>query len=875
MRHQPSRVARWVAATVAPAPCEEFVLGDLEEQFDRRARHDGVRAARRWYWKQVAGLAWHRRRHRDTGGHTRRGDALMRSLMQDLRYALRLLRRQPAYALIAVASLALAIGANGVVYGMVDSFVLHPFNVPEPDRLVSVGSSFPRLDQPEGFIEQHSTHEIEDFRQARTLANLASFDIGNRAISNGTTADRALTALLFDDPLPALGRPAELGRGFTAEELAPGGPPVVIISHRIWQGLFGGDPGIVGRVVSVNSVPRTVVGVTDAATSLLGTDVWIPLGARPLQLPRGRRQFTLIARLADGVSLAEANTELATIAARTETTYGAEFPEYAGYRLRAAPWSEAITGQVSGIAALLLGAGVIVLLIACVNLAGLMLARLSVRRHEIGVRYALGAGGWQVSRLLLVEAVLLAVVAGLAGLGLTWAALRAVPGLLPNQVIDVLAAPDLNLRVVAYCALAALAAAAVVTLAPAWQARRADLQAALRGGQSAPGRQRLRRGLVVGQLALAVVMLVAAGQMLSSFARVQNTDPGFDMDRVATMRLTLAWEKYGEPGAANRFFGELVDRIQAIPGVETAAAASQFPPAENFRIQFRVDGVTPADGVIPTAFVNTVTPDYFDVLGMRLQHGRLLDERDRQGAPLAAVVNEAFMHRYLDGRPEGRLLVGDDELAADVVGVVADARNASMLREAQPEIFATIDQVGGSNQYFLLARTAGEPMQAMPAIREALGSLDPEQPLYVIQSMEDAVAGSLFPQRVALVLVGVFAAGALVIAAIGIYGVAALFVAARAREIGIRLALGATAGAVRRTVVGHLGWLLGVGAALGLVGGIFAARAAGAALYESRAIEPLAIAAVIGVLLVVGLAAGWLPARRATRVDPVSVLRQQ
>jgi len=800
----------------------------------------------------------------------------MRSTMQDLRYALRLLSRQRAYAAVAVLSLALAIGANGLVYGMVDSFVLNPFRFPDPDRLVSIGSAFPRLAEPEGFIEQHSTHEIQDFRTLETLDRLAAFDIGNRAISNGATAERKLTALLLDDPFPALGRPPALGRGFTREELSPGGPPVVILSHALWRGLFQGDPGIVGRAVQVNSVSRAVVGVADEGTSLLGTDIWIPWGGDPLQVPRNRRQFTLVARIAPAATLADVNVELAALAARTATTYGREFPEYAGWSARAVPWAQAVTGQVRGVAALLLGAGVLVLVIACSNLAGLMLARLTARRQEIGVRFALGAGGWRVGRLLLVEAVVLAVTAGALGLVVAHVALSAVPGLLPEEVVNALPAPVLNLRVVLYCALAALAAAIVTTLAPAWQARRADPQQALRGGQTAtPRRQLLRRTLVVAQLGLAVVLLVAAAQMLASFARVQQADPGFDMDRVATMRLTLAWERYGEPGAATRFFTDAVEHIAALPDVRTSAAASQFPPAESFTIQFRVEGAAPASEAIPTAFVNTITPGYFDVLGIPLRHGRLLDERDRQGAPVAAVVNEAFMRRYLGGRPAGRLVVGPNALPAEVVGVVADARNISMLAPPAPEIYATIDQVGGGNQYFLLAKTVGDPMTAVPAIRQTLAEMDPDQPLYVIQSMEDAVAGSLFPQRVALLLVGIFAAGAMLVAALGVYGVVALFVASRTREIGIRLALGATARGIARVVVGQMTWLLGIGAALGLVGGVLAARAAGSMLYDSDAIDPLAVAGVVGILLAVGLVASWLPSRRALRVDPARVLREQ
>lgn len=871
------RVLRWLASGMAVGREREFVLGDIDEAFTDRAGRHGRHAATRWYWRQVTGLAVRRlaRRRAARPAVRHKGDSIMRATLQDLGYAVRLLSRQPSYAAVAILSLALAIGANGLVYGLVDTMVLNPFQFPEPDRLVSIGSAFPKLNQPEGFIEQHSTLEVEDFRRAETLRPFASFDIGNRAISNGNQAERLLTALVLDDPLPALGRPAHLGRGFTADELAPGGPPVAIVSHRIWRGLFSSDAGIVGRVVQVNSEPRTVVGVMDSGTSLLGTDMWIPWGGDPLLVPRNRRQFTVVARLAPGRTLDDANAELRTIAGRTTTEHAARFPEYEGWRLRAVPWAEAVTGQARGFVGLLLGAGVLVLLVACANLSSLMLARLSGRRREIAVRYALGAGGWQVTRLLLFESLLLASAAGVLGAVVAYVAMGPLSALMPDRVVSALTTPAINTRALLYCAAAAIAAALITTLVPAWQARRADTHQALResGAGAGGGRQRLRRTLVVAELALAVVLLIGAGQMLVSFARVQQSDAGFDMQGVATMRLTLAAERYGQADLSNRFFNELVNRVAALPGVTAAAAASQFPPAENFRIQFTVVGREISAETIPTAFVNTITPGYFEVLGIPLRHGRLLGPGDRDGAPMAALVNEAFVRRFLDGRPEGRLLVGRNQDPVEIVGVVGDARNRSMLRPADPEMFATIDQVGGSNQYFVLARTTGDPDLVVAPIRKVLSELDPDQPLYAIQSMETAVAGALFPQRVSLVLVGVFAVGAMLVAALGVYGVVAFFVASRTREIGIRVALGATAGRITRVIVGQTMWLLVAGAVLGVAGGAYVASLASRLLYESPAVDVSAVAGVLGVLVFVGLLASWFPSRRAHRVDPIRALR--
>jgi predicted permease len=864
-----------------PAAEREFVLGDLEEQHARIAHRSGPRRANRAYWRQVAGLLRHRPRPRPGRVQTRRGDSTMRTFVHDLRYGARVLARQPMYVLVAVLSLSLAIAANGIVFGMVDSVVLKPFALPDPGRLISVGSTFPKFDGEEGFIEQHSTVEIEDLRAARSLVNVAAFDLGNRAIANGTTAMRALTALVIDDPQPALGYPAKIGRGFSAAELAPGGPPVVMLSHRLWMSMFGGDPGIVGRTVRVNSVPREVIGVADERARLLGTDLWIPWGGNPIAQPRNQRQFTVIARLAPNASIDDANAELAAIAGRTMTTYRAQFPEYEGWRLRAVPWAEAVTGQARGPANILLIAGLAVMLIASANLVNLMLVRLSARRREIAVRYALGAGRWQVTRLLLIESALIAGAACALGLVLASLALGPLTSLLPTQVVSLGVTPVIDVRVVSYCAAFAAASALLVALVPAWQARRGATQASLRDGGSAAGtRQRLRQALVVVELTLAIVLLVGAGQMLASFARLQRIDPGFDMARVATMRLTLAWERYGQDNAATNFFETLVERIAALPDVTAAAAATQFPPQEVFTQPFRVvnDATTGGAPTLATANATVVTPGYFEVLGIKAVRGRLLTRDDRAGAPLAVVVNEAFMRRFLGGKPQGRLRVGpaNQSFEAEVVGVVSDARNVSMLRPAQPEMFMTIAQAGGgSNQYFLIARTASDPAAATASIRQVLAGMDPDQPLYLMQSMEEAVAGSLFAQRVSLLLVGVFAIGALVIAAVGVFGIVSYWVATRSKEIGIRMALGATSRQVVRLIVGQATTLLGVAAGLGLGGGILLARTAGSLLYDSARVEPLAIAGVVVALIGVGLCASYLPSRRAVRVDPVKVLRTE
>jgi predicted permease len=873
---QPPRLARALAGLALPPAEREFLLGDLEEQFAARSGRDGPARARQWYWRQAFAAAWHRgavRRRRRAPSTRRTGDSVMRQVANDIRFALRQLRRQPSFTLVAVVSMALAIGANGLVYGVVDNIVLNPFTFPDADRLVSIGSTFPRLGGDEGFIEQHSLAEIDDFRRARTLTQLAAFDMGNRAVSSpdGLLTERVFTGLLLDDPLPALGLPPALGRGFTAVELGPTREQVAILSHRLWRSLYNADPDIVGTAIRMNGEPYTVVGVMGDGPTLVGTDLWIPWGADPAAVPRNRRQFTLVARLAPGATMRDADAELAAIAARTAAQYGSQFEEYLGWRARAATWTEAITGQFAGPARILLAAGILVLLIACANLTALMLARLNARRREIALRYALGAGGWQVWRLLLGESLAIALVATACGLALARLGLAYTPSMMPVFIANLGPAPSIDLRVLVYCGVLALAAAVFTTLVPAWQSRRTAPQPSLRdGGTSTRARHRARSVLVVAELTLAVVLLFGAGLLLRSYARIQQIDRGFDPTNILTMRLTLAQETYDREGT-QRFFLELTERLRALPDVSAAGAASQLPPTMPFTTQFRVEGAPVGTETLPTAGITTITPGLFRVWGVPMVHGRDIEPADREGAPLVVVVNEAFMRRYLDGRPTGRLQSGDR--AFDVVGVVADVRNDTLLRPARPEIFAPYAQSGYNNQLFLAMRTRTEPMSVLPSVRKVIAEMDPNQPPYIIQTMDQAMASSLSPQRVSLALVGVFAVIAVLVAGIGVYGVVAFWVSARAREIGIRLALGATRRQVATLVVGQMARLVIAGAVLGLVAGMLAGRAAGSLLYETSAFDPVALAGVAALLAAVGLVASYLPSRRATSVDPVASLR--
>ncbi len=526
----------------------------------------------------------------------------MDTIRQDALYALRQFARRPGFTAIAVLSLALGIGGSTLIFGLVDGLILSPFPYPDPDRIVTIGATFPKVSSETAYVEALSPAEYADLRGARAFSATAAFDLGNRNLAGGDVPERVFTALLLDDPFPVLGLRPALGRGFTADEL--GGSPtrsldgsastnVAIISHRLWQTRFGGDPGILYRTIRVGGNPTTIVGVMPAGLLLIGTDLWIPWGGDPALVPRTARQFTAIARLAPGVSLSKANAEIAVAAAQVEAAHRAEFREYEGWRLSVTPWAAALMRDARPAAFILLGAVGLVLLIACANLASLFLARATTRQRELAVRLALGAGGWRIGRLLLTETLLLSIAGAGAGLLFVYFGLKGAASLLPADLAMLGVQATVNGRVLG-CALALAAIAGVLVGAlPAIQAARTDPQESLKADGRAGGArssQRMRQALVVAELALSVMLLLGAGLLMRSFLNLQRVDPGFDPRGVLTMRLTLPPEKYAEPGSMSAFFEQLVERVGALPGVSASALASQYPPAESFTSRVEVEG---------------------------------------------------------------------------------------------------------------------------------------------------------------------------------------------------------------------------------------------------------------------------------------------
>jgi predicted permease len=803
----------------------------------------------------------------------------MDTVLQDVRYAIRQFAQRPAFTAIAVLSMALAIGGNTLIYGALDGFVFHPFPYPDPDRLISIGVTFPKLSSDVTYVEALSPAEYADIRTSRTLSRTAAFDLGNRNLSGGDVPERLFTALLLDDLFPVIGLAPALGRGFTEEELRPNGPPAAIISHRVWQSRFGGDPAILNRSIRIGGQAASVVGVMPPGLILIGTDLWIPWGGDPARVPRNVRQFTILGRLAPGASTAQANAELSAIAGRTEATHRSSFAEYENWRLTVMPWAAALLQDVRPAAFIVLVAVGFVLLIACANLTNLLLARAASRQRELAVRLALGAARWRLARLLLTESVMLALAGAAAGLGMAYIGLKGADVIVPSQMRMLDLQAGLNARVLWWSLGLTIASGLLVGIVPALHATRTDPHDSLKSDGRAGGSRgghRMRQSLVVVEIALSVMLLLGAGLLIRSFLNVQRVDLGFESRDILTMRLTLPRERY--PGeAVNVFFDNLIDRLSALPGVHAVSAASQFPPAAPFDTQFRLERSHADGATLPNALITVATPRHFDTLRVPLHSGRVFAPTDRLDAPLVAIVNRAFANRYLPGADAigQRLAIGSPDRPrpwTTIVGVVADYRNSGATLPVRPEIFVPVRQQTAWNQLHFLVR-ADAAVSLLPSVRQAVVSLDAEQPIYAIQTLEDAVAQSSFQQRISAILIGIFAAVALVLASIGIYGVMSYSVSARTQEMGVRLAIGAQRRDVLWLVLRQVVLLSAIGLTIGVGALVVVGRGLQGLLVGVTAFDPLTVVMVVVGLGSVAILAAWVPASRASRVDPIAALR--
>ncbi len=800
----------------------------------------------------------------------------MDALLNDLRFAFRSIRRAPSFALLAVGTIALGIAATTVVYSAVDGLVLRPFPFPEPSTLVGVGSAHPTIGGEMTFFEHLSPAEYQDIAGTGALDKVVAWDMGNRQVSVGEQAENLFSGFWWGDAFPTLEVRPYLGRGFSPEEIHEG-RHVAVLSYRVWRDRFGGDSSLVGGRVLVNGDPYDVVGIMPPGAVLYGMDLWLPMPIAPEVFARNRRQFQVLARLAPGATMASVQSELDVLARRVEATFGAEFREYAGWRLEAKTWNDINVAALRPAAIVLLAAVGFVMLLVSTNIATLLLGRATGRTREMAVRNALGAGRRRLLRQLLTESLLLAVAGATVGVALGYLGVRGVAGLVPALGIPVPGHLAVSGRVLGVSVGVAVLAGLAFGIVPALYSLRVDPQRTLQSEAAAStgtaSRLRLQQLLVAVEAALAVTLLAGSGYLLHSFVRLRAVEPGFAPERVLTLRLSLARERY-QADAIEPFFADLRERLAGVAGVRSVATASQFPPVVFSRFEFRIEGRA-ADASPAAAFATLVSPGYFSTLRIPVIEGRTFSPFDGPDAPRVAIVNEVAARRYFPAGAVGsRIRIGTDRAPwTEVVGVVASTKNRGLDRDAAPEIFAPSLQLGGfNNQMFVLIRSAGEPRALLPAVRAVVKALDPEQPIYAIRTLQETIDESQVRRRVPALLLTLFGGFALGLAAVGIYGVVSYATSQRTREVGVRVALGASRSQVARLFVRQALLPVGVGAVVGLALALALGRLMSGLLFEVGANDLATLGLAAGLLVVIGLAAAWAPARRAARLDPVRAL---
>jgi putative ABC transport system permease protein len=806
------------------------------------------------------------------------------TILHDLRYALRVLARNPGFTAIAVLTLALGIGANTAIFSVVNAVLLRPLEFRDPSRLVIVAekSSFPVISTSyQNWLDwRDQSHSFESLEGTRGTT-LTLTGAGEPERLNA----RMATAGLF----PLLGVNTIAGRIFTADEDRAGGTPVVLLSYGLWQRRFGGSQEIIGKPITLDSIPYTVIGVLPPNFQVLQpADVFLPFTPWAKTLPDDRNWhpgIIALARLKAGVSREQARTEMIAVTKRLEQQY----PDYnTGTSADIVGLQEQMVQNVRPALILLLGAVSFVLLIACVNVANLLLARSASRGREVAIRTSMGASRPRIVRQLLTESILVSVAGGILGLLLASAALEPLLRISAGSVPQAFTV-TLDRSVLIFTLALSVLTGLVFGLVPALRTAKLDLRETLnegsRGSTAGPGQHRLRAVLVATEIALAMLLLVGAGLLLRSFSRLQDVPPGFQADHLLVADIPLSQNAYAKPEQRFEFFDRLVERTKALPGVRSAAAASFLPVSGGGSIiHFNIYGHPPKS---PHEFIaagyRTVTPHYFETLGVPLLQGRVFTPADTDKAPAVTVINATMAHTFFPGEnPIGkRMQLGalpDKEVPwMEVVGVVGDLLQGLDLGPAA-EMYLPYRQADALLPVFQMSvvlRTAADPLTQASALRSALAEIDPNQPLVKVRSMEENMSASVAQPRFRTWLIGIFAALALLLAAVGVYGVMSYTVTQRTSEIGIRVTLGAQSADVFRSIVGEGARIALFGVAAGLIAALALTRLLRTFLYSISASDPATFLAVAFLLTVISVAACYFPARRATRVDPIVALRYE
>jgi putative ABC transport system permease protein len=862
---------------------------ELAEELDAHLRmsvEDGMRAglseeeARREAVRRLGGVEPTREAWRD-----RRGLPWIQELRQDLRYALRTLRRSPGFTAVTVLTLALGIGGATAIFTIVHGVLLAALPFRDADRLVAVWEE--NADRPGRSNVVAPANFIRWRERQSVFSGLTALYDWRVSLTGRERPVELVAQYVTSDFFTTLGVTPALGRGFLPEEGPDGRDNVAVLGYGTWQRLFGADPSIVGKTILLSGTPVVVVGVAPRdfgfflkTGSLVGKppELWRPFTfSAKAREPRGRH-LTTFARLKDGVSLAQARSQMKALAA----SLTAELPRFdTGWTVKVVPIRDEISGEMAPALRVLSGAVAFVLLIVCVNVANLLLARGMSRRQEMAIRTALGAARSRVVRQLLTESLLLSLLGGAAGF---WLARAGVAFLVAISPVDptILARVRVNATVAAFAVAVSVAVAMLCGLAPAFESARGALADSLKEGLRTAGggarARRLRQILVVAEVAIAAVLLVGAGLMLRSLARVTSVSPGFQSKGILTARVTLHGKQYDDDERDLAFFRQVVERARAIPGVRDAGFVSFLPFAgSGAATDFTIVGEPqPAPGQEPTTDVRVCDAGYFRLMRIPLLRGRLFDDREQRVKSNVVVVSESFARKYFPkGDAIGKRVViqmSDAPPPTEIVGIVGDVHHESLTAETRPMAYWPHPQLVYGFMT-LVVSTDGDPALLGGDLERAVHQVDKDQPVSEIRPMESWIADSLARSRFSSTLLAVFAALALVLAAIGIYGVMSYVVGLRRPEIGIRLALGATDESVRRMVVAGGMRLVLVGVLIGVPAAVLLSRFLAALLFETSSADPATIASVVGALGGVAVAASWVPAWRASRVAPVEALR--
>ncbi len=812
----------------------------------------------------------------------RRGLPVLEDLWQDLRYGARALLRQPAFTLVAVLTLGLGIGGNTALFSIINAVLLRPLPYKDPDRLVIMWEKAPTQDTSVSYLN------FQDWReQNQSFEDITAFRPESFNLTGAGEPERLAGRMASASFFRTLGTPLFKGSDFPAAEDRVGGQRVVILDHGFWRRRFGGDAGLIGRELTLNDQSYTVIGIT-APDFRFGAnaDVYVLLGQDDGRCARSRGchpDIFVVGRLKPGLSIEQARADMDAIMARL----GQEYPRTnADRRTHIASLYENTVKNVRPALLILLGAVGFVLLLACANVANLLLARSAVRQKEIAIRTALGASRWRVVRQLLTESILLGISGGIVGVVLAFWWTGALKSLVPGN-IPRLDQAGIDMRVLGFSFFISILTGVVFGLIPALPASKPDLNEALKEGErgSTGSRHRLRSILVVSEIAVALVLLIGAGLMVKSLWRLQSVDTGFDVQNLLTMKLSYTM-RAGEAQRARGFFTELEQKIKSTPGVNSVALSSGLPFVGASENNVWLKGQPPANpNDVMMAVEYIVTPDYFRTLAIELKRGRLIQEQDRAGTPLVAVIDESFAEKYFPGQdPIGKYLEnGNGAKDIQVVGIVGHVKHYGLEGDVpvNPQYYLALNQVADdflpliASDIAVSVRTNGDPVKLVPSIRQQVMAIDKNQSVFNARSMENVIAESINARRFAMMLLTIFAVVALVLASVGIYGVISYSVTQRTHEMGLRMALGAQGGDVLRMVIGQGMLLVLIGVVCGLAGAFGITRVMSSLLFNVSTTDPATFGGIAALLVAVALVACYIPARRAMKVDPLIALRYE